>query len=51
MMKEKITCGLTRAVLDRHQVGISQLCPALKTDGTPCNCPYLAHASAPGGHY
>mmetsp|Transcript_26879 Transcript_26879/g.36925 ORF Transcript_26879/g.36925 Transcript_26879/m.36925 type:complete len:128 (+) Transcript_26879:1-384(+) len=42
-----ITCGLTRAELDAHQVGISQLCPALKPDGTQCNCPYSAHLSAP----
>ena len=40
---ENITCGLTRAELDAHQVGISQLCPALKPDGTQCNCPYSAH--------
>ncbi len=32
---------------DAHQVGISQLCPALKPDGTICNCPYSAHLSAP----
>ena len=44
---ENITCGLTRAELDAHQVGISQLCPALKPDGTQCNCPYSAHLSAP----
>ena len=44
---ENITCGLTRAELDGHKVGISQLCPALKPDGTQCNCPYSAHLSAP----
>jgi hypothetical protein len=44
---ENITCGLTRTELDAHQVGISQLCPALKPDGTQCNCPYSAHSSAP----
>ena len=44
---DNITCGLTRAELDAHQVGISQLCPALKPDGTQCNYPYSAHLSAP----
>ena len=44
---ENITCGLTRAELDAHQVGISQLCPALKPDGTQCNRPYSAHHVAP----
>ncbi len=33
--------------MDAHQVGISQLCPALKPYGTQCNCPYSAHLSAP----
>jgi len=44
-MMENIT--LTRAELDAHQVGISQLCPALKPDGLKCNNPYSAHVSVP----
>ena len=47
LMENIITCGLSRAELDAHRVGISQLCPALKPDGTQCNCPYSAHLSAP----
>jgi hypothetical protein len=43
MKMENSTCGLTRAELDAHGVGISELCPALKRDKTQCNCPYAAH--------
>ncbi len=39
-----ITCGLSRAELNAHGVKISELCPALKPDGSVCGCPYSAHS-------